>query len=107
MPEASARPRGRGARSFCDAADRPPEPNKVPVVSNGEAQTLGRGELQEVVDLCSIDTNAEARHHFKAELAGGQQAIQRVDPRVRPAALDPGDRLLRDPGLGGKLALRQ
>ena len=44
---------------------------------------------------------------LEAEPAAFEQAIERADPRVDASALDAGDRLLRDPGLGGELALGQ
>ena len=101
------RPPAAGVRSFRDPSDRQPEIDEVPIVVNGKGQTLGWRELEEGVEVGSVDADAQARLHLKAVAATLQQSIKRADARVYPAALDAGDGLLRDPGLRGEGALGQ
>jgi hypothetical protein len=80
---------------------------EVPIVRHANGQPLVDWRLKTLVDLRAVDPDPEPRHDLEPELAGLEQTIERVDPRVGAAAFDPGDRLLGDPGLRGELSLRQ
>jgi hypothetical protein len=97
MSEGSDLPEAAGARSFVcrrrfrNPADRSPQIDEVAVVGNRNLEPLLRREGKQGIDLGSIDADSEARHRLEAVLTRLEQAIQRADARVDPAALDPSD----------------
>jgi hypothetical protein len=80
---------------------------EVSIVRHANGQSLVDRRLKTLVDLGAVDPDPKSRHDLEPELARRKEPVKGVHPRIGPAAFDPGDRLLGDPGLLGELSLRQ
>ena len=74
----------------------------------GERLQPGRGlDREELGHPGAVDPSPTLFTHVEALAAGGQQPLQRLDPRLLTPALDAGDRGLGDAGAGGESSLAQ
>ena len=99
--------RRSAVRSFRHSPDGPPELDEMPIVGDGDSEPLRRAGLRRS-RICVRSTPMPRRGMTsRPKPVAARRRSSVFDPWVRAAALDASDRLLRDPGAGRQLALRQ